>query len=161
MRHGTTCKHAPYSHGAVIDVMGSISVSITSSPQCACRAAAPVSSAAAGGAACAMRQSVCNCTPAAQLPRLRSLDLRLHCCSATRLHDSTDTLGLTAATRLTELLLRLSTTHPDAIQRLQMPPHLQVLQHGCMLQNWAGRGFACTCSLWQPSEELCALHYEQ
>lgn len=61
---------------------------------------------------------------AAQLPRLRSLDLR--CCSAAGLQASTQDLVLTAATRLTALRLRLSTAFPNVMQRLQMPPHLQV-----------------------------------
>ena len=64
---------------------------------------------------------------AAQLPRLRSLDLR--CCSEQEAKASTHDLVLTAATRLTTLRLHLSTAHPKFIQRQQMPPHLQVLSH--------------------------------
>jgi hypothetical protein len=65
---------------------------------------------------------------AAQLPRLRSLDLR--CCSASGLKASTQDVVLTTVTQLTELRLRLSTAHADVMQRLRMPPHLQVLQLG-------------------------------
>jgi hypothetical protein len=65
---------------------------------------------------------------AAQLPRLRSLDLR--CCSEVGPQASTHDLLLTAATRLTGLRLHLSTAHPKFMQRLRMPPHLQVLPHG-------------------------------
>ena len=65
---------------------------------------------------------------AAQLPRLRSLDLR--CCSAPGLKASMHDLVLTAATALTELRLHLSTAFADVMQQLQMPPHLQVLQYG-------------------------------
>lgn len=64
---------------------------------------------------------------AAQLPRLRSLDLR--CCSEAGPQASMQDLALTAATRLTELRLHLSIAHPKFIQRLRMPPHLQVLPH--------------------------------
>ena len=62
---------------------------------------------------------------AAHLPALRSLDL--WCGSAV------GPLVLAAATSLTELRLRVYTCAIDAVQRLQMPPQLQVLAAG--LQN--------------------------
>ena len=65
---------------------------------------------------------------ATRLPRLRSLDLR--CCLEEGVQASTQDLVLTAATRLTHLRLHLSTAHPKFMQRLRMPPHLQVLPRG-------------------------------
>ena len=69
---------------------------------------------------------------AAHLPALRSLDLR---CSSTAVVDeeTVGQLSLAAATSLTELRLHVHTHAIDTVQRLQMPPRLQVLTAG--LQN--------------------------
>ena len=63
---------------------------------------------------------------AAHLPALCSLDLR---CSATAGADEVDVgqLTLAAATALTELRLHVHTCAIGTVQRLQMPPRLQVL----------------------------------
>jgi hypothetical protein len=68
---------------------------------------------------------------AAHLPALRILDLR---CSSTAGVDeeAVGQLSLAAATALTELRLHVHTYAIDTVQRLQMPPRLQVLTaQGC------------------------------
>ncbi len=63
---------------------------------------------------------------AAHLPALRSLDLR---CSSTAgaNEEAVGQLTLAAATALTELRLHVHTYAIDTLQRLLMPPRLQVL----------------------------------
>lgn len=66
---------------------------------------------------------------AAHLPALRSLDLR--CSSTAGVDDeAVGQLTLAAATALTELRLHVCTQAVDVVQRLQMPPRLQVLTAG-------------------------------
>ena len=63
---------------------------------------------------------------AGQLPRLRSLDL--WCCTAGAAPEGLlGQLTLAAATALTQLRLHMSLATADIVQRLQMPPRLQVL----------------------------------
>ena len=74
---------------------------------------------------------------AAQLPRLRSLDLRccpLRCCSPKEIHlEAAAALDLTAAAALTQLRLHMCGGAFDTVQRMQMPPQLQVLRQGALL----------------------------
>ena len=66
---------------------------------------------------------------AAHLPALRSLDL--WCCSTAGAHDeAAGQLTLAAATALTELRLHVCAQAAGTVQRLQMPPRLQVLTAG-------------------------------
>jgi hypothetical protein len=68
---------------------------------------------------------------AAQLPRLRSLDLRccpMRCCAPEEAHEAAAApLDLTAATALTRLRLHMCGGAAEDVKRLQMPPQLQVL----------------------------------
>lgn len=60
---------------------------------------------------------------AVQLPRLRSLDLRLCCGDA----DAAKQLSLSAATALTELRMTATTDDIVLVQQMVLPPRLQVL----------------------------------
>ena len=63
---------------------------------------------------------------AVQLPCLRGLDLQ--CGWAEEQHTNpAGQLSLAAATALTRLRLHVSTADAEVVQRLQMPPQLQVL----------------------------------
>ena len=74
---------------------------------------------------------------AAQLPRLRSLDLRccpMRCCAPGETHDeATVPLQLMAATALTELRLHMCGGAAKTVKCLQMPPQLQVNAQGSLL----------------------------
>ena len=81
---------------------------------------------------------------AAYLPALRSLDL---CCGS-----GVGPLILAAATSLTELRLRVYTYAFDTVQRMQMPPQLQVLAAGlesCESIFLCAHTQVCHADVWQ------------
>ena len=77
---------------------------------------------------------------ATHLPALRSLELWCSWTAGAQ-EETVRQLTLAAATALTELRLNVRTRALDTVQRLQMPPQLQVLTAG--LQNC---GFVTLCA---------------